>query len=212
MATAGLVMGGQPGGAMPVSVLAVPVGGALGDPYVTVLIEVEGESFAAGTQGGVLPAEIYGYAIDSKGSIDDFFTQIIGVDLTKYGDQLRKTGFKFWGELDLEPGDYTVRVLMRNGSTGATSVEVASLAVPDASEQPGDASSAPISRADGQMDHGSRAESNRATERFPIRDGGRDLLPCQPADCCQCSSFDHLPGWCGSSRSGRRSVGSHSRC
>ena len=134
MATAGLVMGGQVGGTMPMSVLAVPVGGAQNDPYVTVLTEVEGSSFAAGTQGDVLPAEIYAYAIDNRGSIKDFFTMVIGVDLTKYGDQLRKTGFKFWGELDLEPGEYTVRVLMRNGLTGATSVQVAELTVPDRDE------------------------------------------------------------------------------
>jgi len=133
MAAAGLVMGGQSGGSMPMSVLAVPVGAAQGEPYVPVLIEVEGERFAAGTQGGVLPAEIYGYAIDSRGSIRDFFTQVIGIDLAKYGEQLRQTGFKFWGELDLEPGEYAVRVLVRNGSTGATSVDVVELAVPNPS-------------------------------------------------------------------------------
>jgi len=131
MATAGLIMGGQSGGAMPMSVLAVPVGAAQDEPYVPVLIEVEGESFVADTKGDVLPAEIYGYAIDSKGSIRDFFTQVIGIDLTRYGDKLRETGFKFWGELDLDPGVYTIRALMRNGSTGATSVHVTELTVPD---------------------------------------------------------------------------------
>ena len=135
MAAAGLVMGGRAGGAMPISVLAVPVGTAQGEPYVPVLIEVEGESFATGTQGGVLPAEIYAYAVDEQGSIRDFFTQVIGVDLTKYGDQLRQTGFKFWGELDLDPGEYVVRVLIRNGSTGASSVEMVDLRVPDPAQE-----------------------------------------------------------------------------
>ena len=131
MAAAGLVMGGQAGGSMPMSVLAVPVGVDRDDAYVTVLSEVEGASFAADTVGDVLPAEIYGYANDHKGSITDFCTEVIGIDLTKDGDQLRQTGFKFWGELDLDPGDYTVRVLIRNGSTGATSVQVAEFTVPD---------------------------------------------------------------------------------
>jgi hypothetical protein len=78
----------------------------------------------------VLPAELYVYALTAEGSIADFLSQNMGFDLAKVGPALQQSGIKFFGHLDLAPGSYTLRVLVRNSATGATSLRVVPLAVP----------------------------------------------------------------------------------
>jgi VWFA-related protein len=98
--------------------------------YVPVVIEADGASLMSGTQGDALPAEIYTYAIDSSGSIQDFFTQSLRFELAKVAPALRQSGIKFFGHLDLPPGEYNVRVLVRNGATGAYGLRSQPLVVP----------------------------------------------------------------------------------
>jgi len=62
--------------------------------------------------------------------VPDFFSQTLGLDLSKVGPQLKASGLKFFGHLDLPPGDYSVRVLVRNGKTGAFSLRVVPVKVP----------------------------------------------------------------------------------
>src|SRR6202043_3129914 len=87
--------------------------------YVPVVIEADGPTLLEGSTGAALPAEIYAYAIDSAGAIQDFFSQSLRLDLAKAAPALRRGGLKFFGHLDLPPGEYNVRVLVRNGTTGA---------------------------------------------------------------------------------------------
>jgi hypothetical protein len=127
---AGKVVSGQEGGAVGVSVLAAPFKAAGEKAYVPVLIEIDGESLAAGTSGNALPAEVYAYAMDGKGTVVDYFGKTLGLDLAKVGPVVRRTGVKLFGDFDLKPGSYSVRVLVRNGQTGASGLRVASLEVP----------------------------------------------------------------------------------
>ena len=59
-----------------------------------------------------------------RGEMRDFFTQVVALDL---GQEPRRrwqqAGIKYYGHLDLPPGDYRVRVLVRNADTGRTGVE-----------------------------------------------------------------------------------------
>jgi VWFA-related protein len=112
------------------SVLAAPLGDGGAKAYVPVVIEVDGASLLAGKQDSKLPVEIYIYALDQQGSIQDFLTQTVGFDLTKIDSQLRQSGLKFFGHVDLAPGTYSLRTLVRNGTTGATSLRVSELKVP----------------------------------------------------------------------------------
>jgi VWFA-related protein len=127
---AGKVVSGQEGGAVGLSVLAAPFKAAGEKAYVPVLIEIDGESLAAGTAGNALPAEVYAYAMDDKGTVVDYFGKTLGLDLAKVGPAVRRTGIKLFGDFDLAPGSYSVRVLVRNGQTGASGLKVASLEVP----------------------------------------------------------------------------------
>jgi VWFA-related protein len=129
-ATAGLVLGGADGGAIDTSVLATPFLVSPSQAYVPVLLEIDGPSLLAGHRGNVLPAEIYVYALGEDGSVYDYFTQSMGLDLSKAGEALRGSGFKFWGYVELPPGEYTVRSVVRNASTGAVGVRSAQVKVP----------------------------------------------------------------------------------
>jgi VWFA-related protein len=128
--TASQVVSGREGGSIPVDVLAAPFPRASGKAYVPVLIEAEGTGLLGEQKDGVLPAEVYVYAFDADGQVHDFFARSLGLDVAKVGPALRHSGLKMFGDLDLDAGAYSLRVLVRNGATGATSLRVVSLDVP----------------------------------------------------------------------------------
>jgi hypothetical protein len=124
------VVSGQEGGPVDLAVLAAPFKVPGDKAYVPVVIEIDGASLLAGHQGTALPAEVYVYAMDAQGAVKDFFTQTMSLDLAKVGGAIRETGVKLFGDLDLPSGTYSVRVLVRNGETGAAGMRVTSLEVP----------------------------------------------------------------------------------
>ena len=131
LALASAIMG-APGGRIDSSVLAAPFNVGAPTAYVPVLIEIDGTSLMAGTDGNLLPIEIYAYAIFAQGgTVRDFFVQSVGLDLSDLGPALDKSGLKYLGHFDLPTGDFEVRVLIRNGSTGASGVATSRIRVPD---------------------------------------------------------------------------------
>ena len=130
LATANQVMSGEESDGVGAAVLAAPFRSAGEKAYVPVLIAVDGPSLLAGPQPAALPVEIYAYALDEGGAVHDFFTQTIGLDLAKAGSPLRQSGLQFFGHLDLMPGDYSLRVLVRNGASGISGLKVLPLHVP----------------------------------------------------------------------------------
>lgn len=124
------ILGGREGGTLKASVLAAPFPGSGGHAYVPVLIEIGGAEMLAGVDSGALPAEIYAYAIGPDGSIGDYFGQTLGFDLAKVKAQMQQGGLKYFGHLELPPGSWSVRVLVRNGRTGASSLRVVPVVVP----------------------------------------------------------------------------------
>jgi VWFA-related protein len=124
------VVSGEEHDELGTAVLAAPFRADGDRAYVPVVIEVDGRKLMAGMKGGVLPAEIYVYALDGQGAVRDFVSQTIGLDLAKVEPALAQSGLKFFGHLDLPAGDYSLRVLVRNGLTGASGLKVSSLQVP----------------------------------------------------------------------------------
>lgn len=128
--TASQLTSGEERGSIAASVLAAPFRTAGEEAYVPVLIEVDGPGLLAGGQGTALPTEIYIYAMDESGAIRDFLAQTLGFDLAKAETALRAGGLKFFGHLDLPPGRYSVRVLVRNGLTGTYSLRAVPVDIP----------------------------------------------------------------------------------
>ena len=124
------MVSGRDGGPLKVSVLAAPFAMSPEKAYVPVLIEIDGASLLAGSKTGTATTEVYVYALDATGTVRDYFTQNLGLDLAKVGDTVRAGGVKFFGDLELPPGSYALRVLVRNGDTGASGLRALALDVP----------------------------------------------------------------------------------
>jgi VWFA-related protein len=132
LATAGGVLVGEEGGAVRASMIAAPMPSAEeGQADVPLVVEVEGAGLLQGQQGADLPTEIYVYAMDAKGSVRDYIAQTLVLDLGKVEATLRQGGLKFYGHLELPPGSYKARVLVRNGRTGEYGLKVVPIEVPE---------------------------------------------------------------------------------
>jgi VWFA-related protein len=140
------VMGGVETGEIDATVLTAAFPAASGKAYAPVLIEARGEDLIGGLQQGAVPLQVYAYALDEHGIVRDFFVRAMGLDLAQAGAALRQSGLKYWGHFDLDPGSYSVRVLIRNDATGHRALTTSELAVPGAAatlqpplfpEQPG---------------------------------------------------------------------------
>ena len=124
------VMGGVETGEIDATVLAAAFPAASGKAYAPVLVEARGEDLIGGLEQGTVPLQVYAYALDEHGIVRDFFVRAMGLDLAQAGAALRQSGLKYWGHFDLEPGSYSVRVLIRNDATGHRALTTSALEVP----------------------------------------------------------------------------------
>ena len=130
MQAAGHIMEGRDGdGTLAASILASPFRD--GDSaYVPVLIEIDGASLPNNVPDGEMRFDIFLYAIASDGSIADFFTQRLNVDLATFGDKLAESGLKMFGDLNLPVGEYSLRLFVHEGRFGLYSTRAATLRIP----------------------------------------------------------------------------------
>lgn len=124
-----IVRGGNDG-LLPVSVLATPFPDAPGLAYVPVLIETEGRTLLAGQTGERMAVEVFAYALDASNRIHDFFNQTINVELDNTRAAIEAGGLKYFGELKLPPGSYSLRVLVRNRDTDLYGMRTQTIEVP----------------------------------------------------------------------------------
>ena len=124
------IAAGAPRRDLAMNVLLAPFRSSPAQAYVPVILEVGGRSLLEGQSGDKVNVEIYAYASDAQGQMKDFFTQRVGFDVAKGRKAFQETGLKYYGHLDLPPGDYRVRVLVRNAQTGRTAVESVQVNVP----------------------------------------------------------------------------------
>jgi VWFA-related protein len=122
--------GANQAGSIATAILAEPFRTGAEKAYVPVFIEVDGKTLLDGLTGKILPAEIYAYAVDANGSIRDFFNQTLQIDIEKAGPLLRQGGLKYFAHLELPAGKYALRVLLRNGATGAYGKRTVLIEVP----------------------------------------------------------------------------------
>jgi len=85
---------------------------------------------------GRLGLEIQAYALDEDGGVQDLWLRRLGFDLDEVGDVLARGGFRILGGLELPPGIYRLRVLVRESPDGRMSLSTTPLRV----RPPGNAS------------------------------------------------------------------------
>lgn len=131
--SAALVLSGEEGGELEVSVLPFPLGRGPDRLRVALVIDVEDEDPPEPSPGdGPNLTEIYVYALDGAGAISDFLAQGFVLDAGE------RRGVKFFGHLDLAPGRYSLRVLVERRSEERMGLRVLPFEVP-----PGDANQPP---------------------------------------------------------------------
>ncbi|HEX5758041.1 MAG TPA: VWA domain-containing protein [Thermoanaerobaculia bacterium] len=171
------ILGSEEGGALPVSALAVPLPGEPGRSVVPLLLEVDGPALLAGHVGRSLALEIYAYALDRQQAVGGFLTQRVDLDLEKVEPELRARGLKFYGELALPPGSYTLRLLVRNAQSGAKGLRSLPLEVAAAAAEP--VLSPPLFLEPGESWLLTRQAPRAGEPRrdYPFTLGGRTFVP-----------------------------------
>lgn len=112
-------------------VLVAPFRANAEQAYVPIIIEVGGDELLWEQAEDEMQVEFYAYVTDRTGAMKDFFTQLVTLDLSRGRTALSRTGVKYYGHMDLAPGDYLVRVLVRNAQTGRTGAESMKLEIPE---------------------------------------------------------------------------------
>ncbi len=113
------------------NILTAPFRASEQEAYVPIIVEIDGGDLLVDQDHDQLPVEFYAYASNEFGEMKDFFTQMVTLDLTTGREAFAATGLKYYGHLDLPPGDYLLRVLARNAHSGRSGVQTASVVVPE---------------------------------------------------------------------------------
>lgn len=126
------------GGALSVALTAtaLPVAEAEAvaeNAYVPLMVEIDGAPLlaVADAEQAVLEGQIFLYAIDGGGRIRGFLDHAVALDMAKVAPTLEQRGMKFFGDLDLPPGDYMLRAFVRHRASDHFGVAGLSLRVPD---------------------------------------------------------------------------------
>jgi VWFA-related protein len=131
LAAADLLANETPVSDLPTHLRASVLPGKDSDGSVPVLVEVPGPGLLAAGAAGRLPLEIYAYAYDAENRVRDFFAQNVGVDIAVVGPRLNRGPFTYSGALSLPPGDYRIRILVRDGASGRMGLAAETVHVPD---------------------------------------------------------------------------------
>lgn len=125
------ILSGREAGALSIAAVAAPFRAEAGQGYVPILIEIDGPGLLAGLGGETATLEVYAYATAEDGTVEDFLSQNMGLEVAKVRPALEASGLKFFGDLDLPSGDYLLRILVRDAGSGRSSTRVVPLTVPE---------------------------------------------------------------------------------
>ena len=162
---------------IPAWVLATPLPVAGGTSRVPVIVEVPGDRLLVSHDAKQMNVDIFVYAIDKQGQTRDYLVQPVGLDLSRTESMLARGGIKYYGTLNLAPGDYTLRTLVRNNETGRFGVTITPLKVPVSSEA---ITLPPLFLEDGRqwiMIKGKARSEADASAEYPFAIAGESFIP-----------------------------------
>lgn len=104
------------------------------DAQVPVVLEIAGPDLIRHAKNDRATTDVFVYAFDENGIVRDTVYQRIILDLTQVGDRLRASGVRFYGTLDLPPGKYALKSLVRVAETDRKGYERVDLVVPSSGD------------------------------------------------------------------------------
>jgi VWFA-related protein len=124
---ADMIAKGISGGALRLRAVAVPYRSAQGVVSLPVVLEIEGESLLAAA-GKALSLEIYGYALDAEGRIQDALGLTPTLEIEKLGAAIRQKGVQVLTAFRVREGPVDLRFLVRDPASGRSgSLRIASV-------------------------------------------------------------------------------------
>jgi VWFA-related protein len=126
--SAEVIAKGISGGALRLRAVAVPYRSPQGQVSLPVVLEIEGESLVAGADRKTLPLEVYGYALDGEGRIQDALGLTPTLDLEKLGPAIGQKGVQVLTAFRVREGPADLRFLVREPASGRSgSLRIASV-------------------------------------------------------------------------------------
>lgn len=180
LASGDLVTGGSRSGGLQGRLLAAPFASRGEEAQVPIVLEIPGPALLAGDKGEKTTVLVYAYANDASGTLKDYITSAMELDLSKVRSALESGGIRYYGTLYLPPGDYGVRALVRDSATGRSSLASAAVHVP---KMPGGSPTVlpPVFAApqgSWLMVRGNpRSDAPQRTADYPFAVGGDSFIP-----------------------------------
>ncbi len=101
---------------------------------VPVVLEINGADLVEYAKNGHATTDVFVYAFDEDGVVRDTIYQRVTLDIAQVGERLRESGVRFYGTLDLSPGKYALKTLVRVAETDRKGYQRVDLVVPEAGD------------------------------------------------------------------------------
>lgn len=127
-----LIVQGATGGGLDLAV-AADLGAGGSARRLDLTVELSGESLLNGLPESVssrLAVEFYAYVIDERSSVVAHLARELAVPLDEWGERLSSGGLRFVEELEVPPGELSVRTLVAVPAAGRFGMVVTGLSVP----------------------------------------------------------------------------------
>ena len=105
---------GLSGGSMLLSAYALPYRSPQQGIGLPVVIQIPGEALTEALKRKQIALELFGYLIDDKGSVRDFFRATPSLDPAALGVKLKATGFQILTTFAASAGTFELRLLLRD--------------------------------------------------------------------------------------------------
>ncbi len=124
-----LVVSGGDRNELPFTSLCLPFPAPGERQTLGLVVQVPRESLRW-TTGEPVSVEVYGYAVTEGGTVRDHLAHSVRLELAEADPDGRAQGVSLFGTLSVPPGRYTVRLMVREGSTGRSAVRFLDVTVP----------------------------------------------------------------------------------
>ena len=97
---------------------------------VPMVLEISGPDLVQHAKNNRATTDVFVYAFDENGIVRDTVYQRVTLDMTQVGERLKQNGVRFYGTLDLPPGKYALKSLVRIDETNRKGFRRVDLEVP----------------------------------------------------------------------------------